>query len=77
MNKCSMMNVAVTVGEAATDASEVARRLASRVPLTGFDAERTARILDRLSEELAEAATEIRRSGNRPVPPNPPSGPAR
>jgi hypothetical protein len=65
MNEHPMMNVAVTVGEAATDAAEVARRLASCVPMTGFDAERTARILDRLAEELAEAATEVRHSGKR------------
>jgi hypothetical protein len=60
MNEHPMMNVAVTVGEAATDASEVARRLASCVPLTDFDTERAARILDRLSEELAQAAADIR-----------------
>jgi hypothetical protein len=62
MNEHPIMNVAVTVGEAATDASEVARRLASCVPLTDFDAERTARILDRLAEELTEAAADIRRT---------------
>jgi hypothetical protein len=60
VNDPVMMNAAVTVGEAATDASEVARRLASCLPLTAFDTERLARILDRLSEELAEAAAEIR-----------------
>ena len=62
MNEHSMMNVAVTVGEAATDASEVARRLASSGPLNDVDAERAARVLDRLSEELAEAAKDIRRN---------------
>jgi hypothetical protein len=41
-----MMNLAVTVSEAATDAREVASRLASCVPMTDFDAERQARILD-------------------------------
>ena len=62
MNDCPMMNVATTVGEASPDAAEVARRLASCVPLTPFDIERTARILDRLSEELSEAAADVRRS---------------
>jgi hypothetical protein len=57
-----MMDAAVTVSEAATDAAEVATRLASCVPLTDFDAERTARILDRLAEELTEAAAAIRRT---------------
>jgi hypothetical protein len=61
MNEDPMMNVAATVSEAATDASEVARRLASCVPLNDFDAERTARILDRLAEELTAAAADIRR----------------
>jgi len=65
MNEHPMMNVAVTVGEAATDASEVAKRLASYAPRTGFDAERTARILDRLAEKLTEAAADIRRGGER------------
>jgi hypothetical protein len=62
MNEHPMMNAAVTVSEAATDASEVARRLASCVPMTDFDAERQARILDRLAEELTEAAEDIRRN---------------
>ena len=53
-----MMNVSITVSEAATDASEVARRLPSCVQMTDFDAERTARILDR----LAEAAADVRRA---------------
>jgi hypothetical protein len=57
-----MMNLAVTVSEAATDAREVASRLASCVPMTDFDAERQARILDRLAEELTEAAQDIRRN---------------
>jgi hypothetical protein len=62
MSESPMMNAAVTVAEAATDAREVAARLASCVPMTAFDAERTARILDRLYEELAEAAADVRRS---------------
>jgi hypothetical protein len=68
MNDPVMMNAAVTVGEAATDAAEVASYLASRrtagvpggLPMTDFDRERTARILDRLSEELAQAAAGLR-----------------
>jgi len=64
MNNHPMMNVAVSVGEAATDASEVARRLASCAPLSDLDAERTARILDRLAEELTEAAADVRRGGD-------------
>jgi hypothetical protein len=62
MSEHPMMNVSITVREAATDASEVARRLASCVPMTDFDAERQARILDRLAEELTEAAQDIRRN---------------
>jgi hypothetical protein len=70
MNDPAMMDTtAITVGEAATDAAEVASYLASRrtagvpggLPMTDFDRERTARILDRLSEELAQAASDIRR----------------
>jgi hypothetical protein len=60
MNECSMLNTAITVSEAATDAAEVGRRLASGLPMTDFDVERTAKILDRLSEELAQAAADIR-----------------
>ena len=62
MNNHPMMNVSITVSGAATDASEIAKRLASCVPMTAFDAERQARILDRLAEELAEAAADIRRT---------------
>jgi hypothetical protein len=62
MNNHPMMNVSITVSEAATDASEVAKRLASCVPMSAFDAERQARILDRLAEELTEAAADVRRS---------------
>jgi hypothetical protein len=58
----SLVGAAATVAEVATDAAEVARRLSSGLPLTDFDRERTARILDRLSEELAEAAADVRRS---------------
>ena len=61
MNNHPILNVSITVNEAATDASEVAKRLASCMPMTAFDAERQARILDRLAEELAEAAADIRR----------------
>ena len=57
-----MLRAAATVAEAAIDASEVARRLAPSLPLTDFETERLARILDRLSEELAEAATDVRRA---------------
>jgi alanine dehydrogenase len=62
MSESPMMSVTVTVGEASTDAAEVARRLAAGLPVTDFDRERLARILDRLSEELAEAATNVRRA---------------
>jgi hypothetical protein len=62
VNDHPMINVSITVSQAATDASEVARRLPSCVQMTDFDAERTARILDRLAEELAEAAADVRRA---------------
>jgi len=58
----TMDATAISVSEAATDAAEVARRLAAGLPVTDFDRERLARILDRLSEELAEAATDVRRA---------------
>jgi hypothetical protein len=40
MNNHPVMNVSITVREAAIDASEVAKRLASSVPMSAFDAER-------------------------------------
>jgi hypothetical protein len=51
---------AQTISEAWSDLGEVVRRLATRLPLDDFETERTARILDRLSEELAEAAAMLR-----------------
>jgi hypothetical protein len=45
-----------------TDLDEVAKRLAAG-PMDDRDTERTARIIDRLSEELAEAAGYVRGTG--------------
>lgn len=47
-----------TARAAATDLAEVADRL----PVPAGEAERVARILDRISEECAEAAAMLRRS---------------
>jgi hypothetical protein len=62
MNEHPMMDVAISVSDAAADAREVATRLATSLPMTNFDRERLARILDRLAEELTEAAADIRRN---------------
>jgi hypothetical protein len=51
----------VTVGSAVTDLVEVAEML----PVPASEAERVAKILDRLSEELAEAAGMLRAAGAR------------
>jgi hypothetical protein len=51
----------VTVGSAVTDLVEVAEML----PVPASDTERVARMLDRLSEELAEAAGMLRQSAAR------------
>jgi hypothetical protein len=49
-----------TVGGVLTDLVEIAERL----PAPPDQCERTARILDRLSEEIGEAATLLRRVGS-------------
>ena len=51
----------VTVGSAVTDLVEVAEML----PVPASEAERVAQILDRLSEELAEAAGLLRKASAR------------
>ena len=51
----------VTIGSAVTDLVEVAEML----PVPASDTERVARMLDRLSEELAEAAGMLRQAGAR------------
>jgi oligoribonuclease (3'-5' exoribonuclease) len=51
----------VTVGSAVTDLVEVAEML----PVAASEAERVAKILDRLSEELAEAAGLLRKASAR------------
>ena len=51
----------VTVGSAVTDLVEVAEML----PVPASETERVAKILDRLSEELAEAAGMLRQAGAR------------
>ena len=51
----------VTVGSAAIDLAEVVEML----PVPASEAERVAKILDRLSEELAEAAGLLRKASAR------------
>ncbi|HWG61445.1 MAG TPA: hypothetical protein VG253_07000 [Streptosporangiaceae bacterium] len=53
---------AATISGVMTDLDEVAKRLAAG-PMDDRDTERTARIIDRLSEELAEAAGYVRGTG--------------
>jgi uncharacterized protein YukE len=51
-----------TIRGVLTDLQEVADRLSSNVPMDDLETERTARILDRLSEETGEAAQMVRSS---------------
>ena len=54
---------AETISGVLTDLGEVADQLASGQPVSGFTVERNARILDRLAEEIAEAASPLRSAG--------------
>lgn len=54
------VTAAGTIAGVLPDLSEVLRRLASGLPLDALETEHMARILDRLSEETAEAAALLR-----------------
>jgi hypothetical protein len=60
MGNAPTNTAAETISGVLTDLGEVAGQLASSEPVTGFTAERNARILDRLAEELGEAAAMLR-----------------
>jgi len=60
MSNAAIHDAAETISGVLTDLAEVAQLLASGEPVTGFSAERNARILDRLAEELGEAAAMLR-----------------
>ena len=51
-----------TISGVLTDLHEVSFRLAAGLPMDELETERTARILDRLSEEVGEAAQMVRAS---------------
>jgi hypothetical protein len=59
--RTAAVEAAETIGGVLTDLVEVAERF----PVRPDQAEATARILDRLSEELAEAAAMLRTAGQR------------
>lgn len=52
-----------TIGGVLTDLAE----LSGRLPVPAAEAEHSARILDRLSEEIADAATLLRAAHNKPL----------
>jgi hypothetical protein len=54
------LKASFTVAEVATEAREVAKRIGGEMPMSDFDRERQARIIDRLAEELTEAAADLR-----------------
>jgi hypothetical protein len=60
MGNAPTTTAADTISGVLTDLREVADQLASGQPVTGFTAELNARILDRLAEEIAEAASLLR-----------------
>jgi hypothetical protein len=53
---------AQTISGVMTDLHEVSAHLAAGLPMDELETERTARILDRLSEEITEAAAMVRSS---------------
>ena len=61
------VTAAATVSGVLTDLGEVMRCLAAGLPMDELETEHQARICDRLSEELAEAAAMLR--GRQPEPP--------
>ena len=55
------INIAAqTISGVLTDLREVSIHLAAALPMDELETERTARILERLSEELSEAAQMVR-----------------
>jgi hypothetical protein len=59
MSNAPINTAAETISGVLTDLGEVADQLASG-EVSGFTSERNARILDRLAEELGEAAAMLR-----------------
>jgi hypothetical protein len=60
MNHSPINTAGTTIAGVLTDLREVQRHLV--LPMDELETERTARILDRLSEELTEAAAAVRAS---------------
>lgn len=62
MNHSPINTAGATITGVLTDLREVQAHLAAGIPMDDLEAERTARILERLSEELTEAAAAVRAS---------------
>jgi hypothetical protein len=67
MNHDRIHSAAQTLADTLAELNEVLRHLAAGLPMDDLEIERTARILDRLSEDLAEAAGDVRGS-RQPLP---------
>ena len=62
MNHSPINTAGATITGVLDDLGEVQRHLAAGLPMDELETERTARILDRLSEEITEAAAMVRAS---------------
>jgi hypothetical protein len=65
MGNDRIFGAAQVISDTLAELGEVSRHLAAGLA-DDLDAERTARILDRLSEDLAEAAGDVRASRRQP-----------
>jgi hypothetical protein len=62
VNDRPISHAAGTIAGVLTDLHELSMRLGAGKPMDAHEAEFAARILDRLSEELAEAAADVRKA---------------